>query len=98
MLAFQIVAVTLHYNERGNGVSNSRVENAESKTIQVMVNGQPRHVPDGGNIAALLQYLEIDPSRVAVELNREIVRKLAWETTLVSDGAQIEIVWFVGGG
>ena len=74
------------------------MENAPTKTIQVVVNGHPHDVPDGANIVALLRFLEIDPSRVAVELNREIVRKPEWESTELIDGSRIEIVWFVGGG
>jgi len=74
------------------------MENASTKTIQVVVNGKPHDVPEGANITSLLQILEIDPSRVAVELNREIVRKPEWESAALNNGARIEIVWFVGGG
>ncbi len=55
-------------------------------------------MPAGLHVAGLLQCLAIDGARVAVELNRAIVRKQDWPTTPVPDGAQIEIVWFVGGG
>ncbi len=74
------------------------METAETKTIQVVVNGRPNSVPEGLNVSGLLRFLEIDASRVAVELNREIVRKTAWESTPIADGAQIDVVWFVGGG
>jgi sulfur carrier protein len=74
------------------------MENAPTKTIQVVVNGNPHDVPQGASVIELLRILEIDPSRVAVELNREIVRKPQWESTMVGEGAQVEIVWFVGGG
>ncbi len=79
-------------------MSNPKVESAETKTIQVVVNGQPKHVPEGLNVARLLDFLEIPRSRVAVELNRSIVRKTEWESTSIEAGAQIEVVWFVGGG
>jgi sulfur carrier protein len=46
----------------------------------------------------LLAELGIASDRVAVELNRAIVRKPQWEATPVLDGAQLEIVQFVGGG
>lgn len=75
-----------------------RMENAQSKTIEVVVNGNARTVPEGANVTDLLRFLEIDPARVAVELDREIVRKPAWESTTVREGSKIEIVWFVGGG
>lgn len=74
------------------------MESAETKTIEVVVNGQPRRIPEGLNVRALLHFLEIDPSRVAVELNRAIVRKSDWDSSSVLAAANIEIVWFVGGG
>jgi thiamine biosynthesis protein ThiS len=70
----------------------------ETKKIAIVLNGEPRRVPQGLNLAALLQYLEIDGARVAVELNRAIVRKPEWESAEVRDGAEVEVVWFVGGG
>jgi sulfur carrier protein len=74
------------------------METAETNTIQVVLNGEPKRVPQGFHVAALLEFLAIDPARVAVELNRSIVRKQDWSATRVEDGAQIEVVWFVGGG
>jgi sulfur carrier protein len=49
-------------------------------------------------VAQLLEFLAIDSTRIAVELNRSIVRKQDWAATSVEEGAQLEIVWFVGGG
>lgn len=66
--------------------------------MEVVVNGQPRRVPEGVSVLQLLEYLGIEPSRVAVELNREIVRKPDWESTTVKEGSTAEVVWFVGGG
>jgi thiamine biosynthesis protein ThiS len=74
------------------------VETAETKAIHIVVNGDPCTVPKGFCVRRLLEHLAIDPGRVAVELNRSIVRKADWETAQVEDGAQVEIVWFVGGG
>ncbi len=71
---------------------------AETKTIEVVVNGKPRRVPQGLNVTGLLRVLDIDASRVAVELNRAIVRKPEWESAQIGEGAAVEIVWFVGGG
>jgi thiamine biosynthesis protein ThiS len=66
--------------------------------IQVTVNGTAKSVPEGLDVGGLLAFLEIDAARVAVELNRQIVRKPEWEATRVDTGANVEIVWFVGGG
>jgi thiamine biosynthesis protein ThiS len=49
-------------------------------------------------VRALLSHLEIPTDRVAVELNREIVRQTQWDATAVEAGAALEIVHFVGGG
>ena len=70
----------------------------ELQTISIVVNGEPEQVPPGLNVSALLVHLKVDPARVAVELNREIVRKTVWDTTLVENGARLEVVQFVGGG
>ena len=66
--------------------------------ILIHVNGAPRTVPEGLNVRSLLVELQLDPARVAVELNREIVRKPEWDTTSIDAGASLEIVTFVGGG
>lgn len=74
------------------------METAQTKTIEVVLNGERRPVPAGLTVDRLLAFLEMEPSRVAVELDRSIVRKSDWPATEVRDGAQIEVVWFVGGG
>jgi sulfur carrier protein len=74
------------------------MQSAETKTIQIVVNGRPRRVPEGLNVPGLLAFLEIEASRVAVELDRAIVRKPEWEGATIGEGANVEIVWFVGGG
>jgi sulfur carrier protein len=66
--------------------------------ITVLVNGELREVPEGQSVAALLELLGIPADRVAIELNKSIVRKRDWQAAPVTDGAQIEIVEFVGGG
>ena len=80
------------------GCQSLAMEMAETKTIEIVVNGQPQRVPDGLSVAGLLDFLKIDRSRVAVELNRVIARKPEWESAAILDGASVEIVWFVGGG
>lgn len=66
--------------------------------ILIAVNGEGQEIPAGLNIRELLELLKVDAGRVAVELNREIVRKADWEGALVEAGAQVEVVMFVGGG
>ena len=69
-----------------------------SNAIRIVVNGESRQVPSGSTIATLLRTLEINPERVAVELNREIIRRPDWPSTELTDESELEIVHFVGGG
>jgi thiazole synthase len=66
--------------------------------IAIVLNGEPRRVPAGHSVAALVTDLALKPGRVGVERNREIVPLSAWGDTLLADGDRIEIVQFVGGG
>jgi thiamine biosynthesis protein ThiS len=66
--------------------------------IDIVINGQPRAATEGQTILDLLRQLELDPSRVAVELDRRILRQPLWAETPLRAGAQLEIVQFVGGG
>ena len=66
--------------------------------IEITVNGEPQTAPEGQTILGLLQQLELDPARVAVELERRIVKQPYWPETVLRTGAQLEIVQFVGGG
>jgi thiamine biosynthesis protein ThiS len=79
-------------------VSNARRGAARTETVEIVVNGQPRQAPAGLRLDALLEWLDVPLSRVAVERNRAIVRKADWGTTPVEAGDTLEIVWFVGGG
>lgn len=65
---------------------------------RVTINGEAREVEDGATIAAMLTAIGIDPTRVAVERNREIVPRSTLITVLVGAGDVFEIVHFVGGG
>ncbi len=69
-----------------------------STDIPITINGEERQVPSGLNIRNLVEHLRLDAERVAVELNRVLVRKGQWEETAVEAGAAVEIVTFVGGG
>jgi thiamine biosynthesis protein ThiS len=66
--------------------------------LRVQVNGEIRELPDELTLDALVRQLAIAPERLAIELNREVVRRARWAETVVRDGDQIEIVHFVGGG
>ncbi len=66
--------------------------------IQIVVNGEDRTVPAEQTIQQLLEALQLDPARVAVELDRRIVKPQNWAAIRLQNGSQLEIVQFVGGG
>lgn len=66
--------------------------------MEIVVNGDPRGVAPGATVASLLRELSLPATRVAVERNREIVRKSEYDAVALSAGDRIEIVTFVGGG
>jgi len=66
--------------------------------MEVVINGEPRHVPPQTSLQELLRLLDLQEDRVAVELNRGIVKRDRWPETLLRDQDRLEIVQFVGGG
>ena len=67
-------------------------------TLSIRVNGEPRRVRDGLTLAELALELGLDPARVAVERNLEIVPRSTLASVRVEEGDALEIVTFVGGG
>jgi thiamine biosynthesis protein ThiS len=70
----------------------------ERPGIQVSVNGEAVQVPAGSSLRDLLQTLELDRARVAVEHNRRVVPRAEHAGLRLNHGDRLEIVTFVGGG
>lgn len=66
--------------------------------MQISVNGEMRTFQGVADVAALVAELGLDVRKVAVERNLEIVPRSAYAATPLTDGDQIEIVTFIGGG
>lgn len=66
--------------------------------VRVQVNGEFREVPEKITLGELVRELALAPERLAIELNREVVRRAAWTETEMREGDTVEIVHFVGGG
>ena len=64
----------------------------------VTINGEHRRMAPGSTLAQLIAEIGLDPLRVAVERNLEIVPRSTFDTMTVEDGDEYEIVHFVGGG
>ena len=67
--------------------------------MQVHINGEQREFGDRSlRLSELVEKLSLAPQRIAIEVNRQIVRRADWEQTEVGEGDKVEIVHFVGGG
>ena len=66
--------------------------------IAIMLNGEPRRIGGGMSVADLVREIDLDPKKVAVERNLEIVPRSTLADVMLADGDQLEIVHFVGGG
>jgi thiamine biosynthesis protein ThiS len=66
--------------------------------LRIRLNGEPHEIAEPMTVSALLTRLEIDPRRVAVEHNLEVVKRARYDDTIVNEGDEVEIVNFVGGG
>jgi thiamine biosynthesis protein ThiS len=66
--------------------------------MKVFVNGESRELSGTPSLADLITQLELPATRIAVELNREVVRRSDWSGTILHEDDRVEIVHFVGGG
>jgi thiamine biosynthesis protein ThiS len=66
--------------------------------VKLQINGESKDFIAPLTITALVDQLGMKSDRVAIELNREIVPRVRWDATNLSEGDRLEIVHFVGGG
>jgi sulfur carrier protein len=69
-----------------------------ASAMKITLNGEPREIPAGLNVVALLDHLALRADRVAIEHNGEILAKSAWAATAINANDRFEIVQLVGGG
>jgi len=62
------------------------------------VNGKPMQLSEGATAVELLNQLGVEPERVVVEVNLNILKRAQLGSTVLQTGDQVEIVHFVGGG
>jgi thiamine biosynthesis protein ThiS len=66
--------------------------------MNITINGQPKQIEGPLTVATLLDALQLDGNRVAIELNRSVLRNEQFAAINLHDGDELEIVQFVGGG
>ncbi len=67
-------------------------------SVSITVNGDQKSIDEGQTVWSFLEALELNPKKVAVERNLEIVSKSLFKDVVLEDGDQLEIVHFIGGG
>ena len=67
-------------------------------SVIIKVNGQDKPIDEGTTLAQLIEQHNLTPQKVAVELNRRLVRTEKYNETVLKAGDEVEIVTFVGGG
>ncbi len=66
--------------------------------VNIVLNGEPFGLERPVTVSKLLEQLNIDPRRVAVEHNLVVLKRAAYDSTLLKEGDEVEVVNFVGGG
>jgi thiamine biosynthesis protein ThiS len=66
--------------------------------IALTLNGEPHRIAEGSSVADLVRDIGLNPKKVAVERNLEIVPRSTLADVFLADGDTLEIVHFVGGG
>lgn len=67
-------------------------------TMSITLNGEPRELPAGVTVGALLAHCGLTPQGVAVEVNEVLVRRAHFDERRLAPGDRVEVVTLVGGG
>jgi len=70
----------------------------DSNAFIITLNGEPYRLDGEVRLSVLIAALKMRPTRIAVELNREVVPKADYDKTILKAGDELEIINFVGGG
>lgn len=66
--------------------------------MKILINGETKELTEQLYLHELLKHFSLPSERIAIELNKEVVRRKDWESIKIKDADKIEIVHFVGGG
>ncbi|MEJ7862042.1 MAG: sulfur carrier protein ThiS [Pyrinomonadaceae bacterium] len=66
--------------------------------MKIIINGKAKEISNEVNIIELLEKFSLPKERIAIELNKHVVRKKDWENIKITNADQIEVIHFVGGG
>ena len=68
------------------------------KKIKINLNGKPLSIPTGTTVFRVIKKIKVQPKKIAIELNREIINKNNIRKIFLKNKDRLEIVHFIGGG
>lgn len=66
--------------------------------VNIVLNGERREIENQLTLDKLLEKFSLPKQRVAIELNKSVVRRGDWTATVINEGDAVEVIHFVGGG
>jgi sulfur carrier protein len=90
--------LTRKLDPRLKGAVEAPFSFVQNLDVNVIVNGEKKELAGGTDLITLLELLALPSQRIAVEVNKDVVRRADWPSRTLSDGDRVEIVHFVGGG
>jgi sulfur carrier protein len=66
--------------------------------MNVILNGEVRELPENSSLQQLLAHFSLPSQRIAIELNKSVVRRKEWADVRLNEDDRIEVIHFVGGG
>ena len=66
--------------------------------MNIIINGEKKEISANTTVSALLSELKIDPRKIALERNLQLIPRTTFDNASLNDGDEIEIINFVGGG
>ena len=66
--------------------------------ITIYLNGEAHDIPAEIDLVRLLEFFSLPSKRIAIELNKTVIRRPDWPATIIQEGDKLEVVHFVGGG
>ena len=70
----------------------------KNKKIKIKLNGKPLSIPNGTSVYKVIKKIKAQPTQVAIELNRQIIKKKNINKILLKNKDRLEVVHFIGGG
>ena len=64
----------------------------------ITINGETKEIGQEVNLSDLLKFFALPQEQIAIEVNKQVVRKKDWENIKINEADKIEIIHFVGGG